>query len=240
MRFALHSAKVALVLALLCWWASPAQASFYVTVTVGGSSTTVSDNDTRDTDSSTGSIEATVNVGFYRVIVTASTTSPGANGQGIVTQTSLTVRKTQATTDSVTIEVFSDGFTFANQGSQVQLNNAVSSSLMLGDGNTPTATATSSLNSSTTDAAVLSGEIDGTQESASSSLGVTVSSNPFSLSNKVVITDLNVYNDNGNNATDANIGVTTTATALPCPPSLALLAGGLPVGGLFWLRRRRA
>jgi hypothetical protein len=236
MRLLLPSVRLALVLGILCWAAAPAEAGFSVKVTVGSQSTTVTDGGSGDADPDAGSISSVVTVGNYKVTITANTSSPGADGQGVVTQTSLTIRKKSATTDSVIIEVVSDGFTFANQGSTLSLTNAVSSTLMLGDGNTPTASATSSLNTSTTDAAVLSGTISGSAQSASTSKTVIVPTNPFTLSNKVVITDLNVYN--GDSSTDANIGVTTTAQ-LPAPPSLALLASALPLGGLLYLRRRK-
>jgi hypothetical protein len=238
MRFFLQTPRFALVLMTLFWTTCHAEAGFSVSVTVGGTTKSVSDNDNGlDKDGTTGSIDATLNVGNYSVHVVATTSSPGANGQGDVTQTSLTVRKTASSADSVIIEVVSDGFTFAEPGANVLLTNAVSSSLLLGDGNTATASATSSLDSSTTSAAALTGDINGTAQSANTSAIVSVTSNPFTLSNKLEITDLNVYN--GNQNTDASIGVTTTAQHMPAPPSLALLASAVPLGGLLYLRRRR-
>jgi len=235
LRSLLHSARVALVLGVLCW-AAPAEAAFVAKVTVGSQTKTVTDNDSADQDEDLGSIVAFVTVGNYKVTITANTSSPGENGQGIVTQTTLTVRKTADTNNSVIIEVLPDGFTFVDQGATVTLTNAVSSSLLLGNGDTPSATATSSLNNLTTDAAVLSGEINGGDQSASTVKTVIVPTSPFTLSNKLEISNLRVYN--GSSSTDANIGVTTTAQ-LPAPPSLILLASGLAVGGLLYLRRRK-
>jgi len=237
MRKILVPAKVAIVLAILHWTVGSAEAAFSVKVTVGNSVTVLVDNNTGDADADANSIDTLINLGGYKVNLNASTTSPGADGLGVVNQQSLTIRKLTATSDSITIEVYSDGFNFAPAGLPIKVTNAISATQLVGDTGTPaTATATTFYNGLATPDAILSGD---SAASASTTRVISSGTNPFTLTNRLVLTNLSQYNATTFGNTDANINLTSTTQVLPVPPAFALVLSALPVGGLFYLRRRK-
>jgi hypothetical protein len=180
--------------------------------------------------------------GGYQITVTATTNTPGGNvpGSGTValqTANTITVTNLSASTNPLTIDVFSDGFNIFSAGTQVNIVNSISSTEL--DPNSPTdssASAVSLLNGgSPTLAAKLSGSAAITSSapgSASTNESLILGTSPFSIDSKLTISNL---------ALGATANVTwTTIVSAPAPAGLRLALSGLALLTLgFCLKRRQ-
>ena len=217
---------------------SASRAGFSIKIDNGASTITVSDGDALDLDTDPNSIQIVKTVGDYKVNITATTTSPTAVG-GLHTLTdglATLEKKTNSNPGaSLKITLFSDGFSLGGPGGPetVLVTNKLSQSSFQQLGSVATGVSTISPPggvSGTTPTATLIG--GGNTATASTTTLVTISSNPFSLTNVFELSGLNVGSSfSGSISTTAEI-------ATPVPSALILAAFGIPAFGL--LRRRFA
>jgi len=227
--------KLSIIAVLVCLlgFGEQAKAAFQIKITVGSNATdTFTDNQFGvDADPETGGMSIVQILHGYKFTITANTDSPGSNAAGgTVTQATLAIRRIGGADNTVSIEISSDGFTFGGGAYPIMLSNAISSTLLMGSD--PTASATSSLDSDTTDAAVLQGVISGPSPVGDGTTLLVMSpASTFTLSNTLTISGLPQNNgppSGQDNVSDATINVTTTANIVPVPPALVWRAQQQP------------
>ena len=219
--------------------APPAHAAFSVKVTVGANVRTVLDNGVGDTDHAVGRISTNFTLAGYSFNLNATTDEPGVSGAGTLTNGTIAIRRASSAVanNTATVQLISTNFNLASVGQKVLVSNAISSTLLRGSA---TATGTSTYDGHATGAASIHGAIGGAPHpfgADATSLVVTTLHHPATISNTLTLTGLSRLNSDS--LTDANVNLTTTATAVvPAPPALALLASGLPLA--VFMRRRKA
>ncbi len=214
---------------------SRSEATFTLTLDSGTSSVLIMDGGIGDLDGIVnGSIVASKTFDNFEFNVTASTSSPdGFTSGGVLSITQATkIRSTSAAAAGVpVVTVFSDGFAFggAPVSPKAKLTNTIASSLFTGS--TGNAGGTSTINApggaaGTTAVAQVNAPLSGSGANQTTLL-VTVSSTPFSLSNKLTINNLGASN------TFTGSLSTTADLVTPAPAGLLLAAFGIPAFGLL-------
>lgn len=224
---------------------SAAHAAFQVTLAVGAVTQTITDNGAGDTNALVNFIGAQGNIDGYSFQVNANTNTPsgGFAGQFVVQQAALITANT-ATTGPLTIMTSSDGFISSSPNPlTLQVFNALAESNF--DRGVATAITTvtppGGANGTTPVATVTGGSIP---SSSDTTTRVVVSSNPFAISNTLIITGLSRF---AGDPQGPQFNGTLTSTALnqsggadnlvvPAPAGFILAATALPLFGL--LRRR--
>ncbi len=205
------------------------QAAFMVTFSVSGQpSIVIVDNGAGDTNPTANRIGFSGTIDGFNVDIDATSNSPtGGIGGARIQQNLLVTTVGGAPANPLVVDVFSDGFTLG--AGPVRLTNAISESTFDPVG-VATATSTISPGGTTAPATVSSGRVPDAQ----SSILVTNTTSPFSLSNSTTISGLqgNGSQFNGTVTTTANLAV----NAVPAPSALLLGLLGVPAFGL--LRRR--
>lgn len=216
---------------------SPAQAAFTVTLSDG----IIADNVTFSTAGPL--ILQVFTVGQYSVTINASTDSPSGFGNtGTVTDNVTVTRMNPPLTgddSTLTITLKSDGFNFVGAASKLDLANSLASSLLRG-GSSASGSFVSTIDAQTSTPVSDTGSGNpgspiSVPISGSTSVLVTTLGSTFAIES--VLTIKNLPTNNGVQV-DAQFNTTTTATAVPVPPALALLASGIPFA-LVYLRRRK-
>jgi hypothetical protein len=215
--------------------AAPAKAALLLNV--GGN--VVTDNGAGDLDPSVGTINNTSTVGGFGVAITiAESTSPGNSTAGLLQISNLSIQNQSSGTGSLTITVSDNNYTAPGAGGvPMTLESDIGGTFSKGAaiGNTvtfqsfadPANGQPTALNP--TPLLSFSKATSSTTESFSGSNqgGFTRAAGPYSLTNVTTIT----LAAGG----QVNISGTTTASAVPEPASLGVLA----LGGLLAARRRR-
>ncbi len=235
--------QVMLCIACLLCVSGVSEAAFQIKIDIGSSSETITDTTNGsmfDTNLSPNQISATFTANGYKVTVTQATTNAGQSALGVLNIPITVTRINMASEQTVTITTTSDGFNFTGAGSTVTFKDKI-----IGDvadvGTNPNSTFILSSNVDT---------IVGTLNSTSTPGAVTISktttktgtitNNSFTISDKLIITNLSKLNGGVGNADfDGTVSTKVTeAIAVPVPPALALLASGVPFA-LVYLRRRK-
>lgn len=214
---------------------SEGKAAYIVTLTSGANTLVINDNIAPDVNPALNKITVfSVSFAGYTIDFNGNSNTPGENGLALQTSQTLTVRANGATA-ALQIAVYADGY-LPELSSPIALNvnNSISTTLIQGS---TTASATTLINGGgaglTTSTVSLTGPI--IAGSKQSPLLTTIpTATPFSMTSRLVIS--NMSNNN-----QANVTWTSSATAVPVPGGLALLASAIPVlCGAGWLRRRKS
>lgn len=205
------------------------QAAFQITITAAGGSSgtlTVVDNDANDLNAFANGITFIGNIGGYALTITASQDAPtGTLGTGTLNFNVISVR-TQAVTGTLTIVAQSTAFTFLS-GVPGLGTNALSNSSLPASSHTGVTVYNDGMNPPITSPMVT---LSTSPASGFSTFVTPPGTGTFTLTGTMVI--------NNQGIGTVNATLSSSITALPVPPAIALLASAAPVG-LLALRRRR-
>lgn len=218
---------IATVLALSA--ATSSQAAFQITITAAGGSSgtsTVVDNGIDDLNPSPNGITYIGSVGGYALTITASQDAPtGTLGTGTLNLNVISVRSS-AVTGTLTIVAQSTAFTFLS-GVPGLGTNALSNSSLPATSHTGVTVYDDGSNPPITSPTVT---LSTSPASGFSTFVTPPGTGTFTLTGTMVI--------NNQGIGTVNATLSSSITALPVPPAIALLASAAPVG-LLALRRRR-
>jgi len=235
---------LALAVVLLLFGASRSEAGFQAAVRFTGSGvdhTEIIYGSSSANYAYGGDIIGTVNYMGYRVNVSGYTLQ--SEQLSLLSQTTTEAVRTSSASTALTIQVitYDDTFTAPAAGQPVWLNNDFTGTNLTAGTKSNPKTATSYGFLADQNGA---GEVDtlgqtfigigpSNYSAPTSSVKTTIPSSPFKLGNSLTISGLTQFGD------AASVTVTTSVVAVPTPPGAILLLSALPLGGLFYLRRRR-